>query len=89
MFEYISAPEAAKNGAFQKDGYRSCVRTGAYWEWQNSAVCGSAYQAACAVFWNFEELADRTVCHYCCVFHRCRYCRGSCSGKAYPQHGNY
>ncbi len=52
MFEYISAPEAAKNGAFQKDGYRSCVRTGAYWEWQNSAVCGSAYQAACAVFWN-------------------------------------
>jgi hypothetical protein len=29
MFEYISAPEAAKNGVFRKGGYRSHVRMGA------------------------------------------------------------
>ena len=34
MFEYISAPEAAKNGVFRKGGYRSYVRMGAYLEWQ-------------------------------------------------------
>lgn len=40
MLEFISAPEAAKNGVFQKDGYKSYVRKTAYPVWQNSAVCG-------------------------------------------------
>ena len=40
MLEYISAPEAAKNGAFQKDGCKSYVRKTVYPAWQNSAACG-------------------------------------------------
>lgn len=28
-----------RNGAFQKDEYKSCVRKTAYLAWKNSAVC--------------------------------------------------
>ena len=30
MLEFISAPEAAKNGAFQKGGYKSYAKKTAY-----------------------------------------------------------
>ena len=40
MLEYISAPEAAKSGAFPSDGFKSCAKKNAYRVWQNSAVCG-------------------------------------------------
>lgn len=40
MLEYISAPEAAKNGAFQKDGYKSYAKKNAYRVLQELAVCG-------------------------------------------------
>lgn len=40
MVAYSSAPEAAGNGAFQKDVCKSYVRETAYRAWQNSAACG-------------------------------------------------
>lgn len=38
--EYISAPQAAENGAFQKDEYRYFAARTAYQALQNLGICG-------------------------------------------------
>lgn len=40
MLEYISASDAAKNGAFQNDGYKSYAKKTAYPVSQNLVICG-------------------------------------------------
>ena len=40
MLRIVLPPEAARNGAFQKDVCKSYVRETAYRAWQNSAACG-------------------------------------------------
>lgn len=38
--EYMSAPQAAENGAFRNDGYRYFAARTAYRAFQNLGICG-------------------------------------------------
>ena len=40
IMEYMSCPEAAKNGEFQKDGYKYFAQRTAYRVFQNLGICG-------------------------------------------------
>ena len=40
MLEYISAPEAAKNGGFLNGEFKDCAKKIEYMVLQSSAVCG-------------------------------------------------
>ena len=39
------------------------------------------------IFWNPVEFANKAVCHYYCIFQRCRDCRDSCPSKTDAEYG--